>query len=83
MQTAGQEFDPLWLHQFLTLSLLLVRIMKTESKKFEEAVKGMDIPLMRKSGSPENARWFLRNGMATNRSHMNIMSAICHARRLA
>jgi prophage antirepressor-like protein len=57
--------------------------MLTEAQKFERAVSGMNIPAMRKKGTPENARWFLRNGSIQNREHHNILLAICHARRLA
>ena len=57
--------------------------MQTEVQKFESAIAGMKIPDQRKKGTPENARWFLRNGMVINRDHDNILVAICHARRLA
>ena len=57
--------------------------MQTDTQKFERAVAGTNIPAMRAKGTPENARWFLRNGTANNRDHENILVAICHARRLA
>ena len=57
--------------------------MQTEARKFERAIAGMNIPVERKKGTPENARWFLRKGTANNRNHHNILVAICHARRLA
>ncbi|WP_164513514.1 hypothetical protein [Thiosocius teredinicola] len=57
--------------------------MPSESTKFERAVAGMNIPAERKCGTPENARWFLRSGLAHNRDHDKILIAICHARRLA
>ncbi len=57
--------------------------MQTEAQKFERAIAGMNIPVERKKGTPENARWFLRNGTANNRNHRNILVAIYHARRLA
>jgi hypothetical protein len=57
--------------------------MRTEAKKFERAIAGMNIPVERRKGTPENARWFLRNGTANNRHHKNIWDAICHARQLA
>ncbi|MEJ2267317.1 MAG: hypothetical protein P8X95_28135 [Anaerolineales bacterium] len=57
--------------------------MRTEVRKFERAIAGMNIPVERRKGTPENARWFLRNGTAINRDHQNILVAICHARRLA
>ena len=57
--------------------------MQTDAQKYERAVAGMNIPAMRAKGTPENARWFLRNGTANNRDHANILVAIYHARRLA
>lgn len=57
--------------------------MQTDAQKYERAVAGMNIPVMRAKGTPENARWFLRNGTANNRDHANILVAIYHARRLA
>ncbi len=57
--------------------------MPSESTKFERAVAGMNILAERKHGTPENARWFLRSGLAHNRDHDKILIAICHARRLA
>jgi hypothetical protein len=57
--------------------------MQHDAQKFERAIAGMNIPATRKKGTPENARWFLRNGSILNRDHHNILVAICHARRLA
>ena len=57
--------------------------MDSQRKKFEHAVADMRIPGERRSGTPENARWFLRRGAIVNRDHPNILLAICHARRLA
>ena len=57
--------------------------MQTEAQKFERAIAGMNIPEQRRKGTPENARWFLRNGLVINRDHINVLVAICHAQRLA
>lgn len=57
--------------------------MQSNVQKFEHAIAGMNVPAERRAGTPENARWFLRNGTAANRQHHNILVAICHARRLA
>jgi len=55
----------------------------SERIKFERAIDGMQIPDSRRAGTPENARWFLRNGAMMNREHPKILLAICHARRIA
>lgn len=55
----------------------------SEHFKYERAIAGMQIPEDRRQGTPENARWFLRNGAVLNRDHPNILLAICHARRIA
>ena len=45
-------------------------------KKFETAIKSMNIPDNRKTASQTNALWFLRQGVALNRKHPNILTAI-------
>ena len=57
--------------------------MVTQRIKYERAIAGMRVPGERRSGTPENARWFLRSGAIVNREHPDILLAICHARRLA
>lgn len=51
-------------------------------EKFELVVKDMKIPDNRKSASPPNALWFLRQGVAPNRDHPQILTAIFHAQRI-
>ena len=50
--------------------------------KFEKAVHDMNIPDNRKAANPQNALWFLRQGVAFNREHPKIMTAIFHAQRI-
>lgn len=57
--------------------------MDSQRRKFERVVAQLRVPDERRSGTPENARWFLRNGAIVNRDHPDILLAICHARRLA
>ncbi len=51
-------------------------------EKFESAIKNMDIPDNRKTASQTNALWFLRQGVALNKQHPNIFTAIFHAQRI-
>lgn len=57
--------------------------MDSQRKKFERIVAELRVPDERRSGTAENARWFLRSGAIVNRDHPNILLAICLARRLA
>jgi hypothetical protein len=52
-------------------------------RKFERAVQDMNIPKNRKTANPANASWFLRSGVAYNRDHDKIMTAIFHARNIS
>jgi len=51
-------------------------------EKFEQAIKGMNIPEDRKQANAQSANWFLRQGVALNQGHPNIMTAIFHARHI-
>jgi len=57
--------------------------MDSQRKKFERIVAELCVPNERRSGTAENARWFLRSGAIVNRDHPDILLAICLARRLA
>jgi len=51
-------------------------------QKFEKAVQGMEIPQSRKTASVPNALWFIRNGVAFNKEHPKVLSAIYHAQKI-
>lgn len=51
-------------------------------KKYESAVKDMNIPDVRKEANSPNALWFLRTGVALNKDKPKILNAIFHARQI-
>jgi hypothetical protein len=51
-------------------------------EKYEKVVKDMNIPDNRKTANQKNALWFLRQGVAENRQHSQILTAIFHAQRI-
>lgn len=51
-------------------------------EKFEHVVRDMNIPVNRKTANKQNALWFLRQGVAPNREHPQILTAIFHAQRI-
>ena len=53
---------------------MLTEVGSIEQKQmlFEQLVASMDIPEIRRKATPENARWFLRNGMIKNIHHKDV-----------
>jgi len=53
-----------------------------EQMRWERAVaRYSEIPSNRKTASPENLRWFLRNGAVLLRKHPEAQDAIYHAQK--
>jgi len=53
-----------------------------EQSRWERAVaKYSEIPDNRKTATPENLRWFLRNGAVLLRQHPEAQDAIYHAQK--
>jgi len=53
-----------------------------EQSRWERAVaKYSEIPDSRKTATPENLRWFLRNGAVLLRKHPEAQDAIYHAQK--
>lgn len=51
-------------------------------EKFEQVVREMNIPDNRKTANKPNALWFLQQGVALNKEHPKILTAIFHAQRM-
>ena len=51
-------------------------------EKFETVVKDMNIPNNRKVANQQNALWFIRQGVALNKDHPQVLTAIFHAQRI-
>lgn len=50
--------------------------------KFEKVISEMNVPDNRKKANTQNALWFLRQGVALNKDHPNVLTAIFHAQRI-
>lgn len=57
--------------------------MQRHREKYERVTRGMTLPVERRAGTPENARWFLRSGAIHNCEHPNILLAIYYAKCIA
>lgn len=49
---------------------------KSLNADWKELVSDMKLPRHRKTRSPENLRWFLRNALVQNKKHRNLNRAI-------